>query len=59
MCRGLPQDTRGGGGGAQAKPLAAWGLITIAKSMGKVKAKYRLLSTIQMTFGVVEFTAIA
>ena len=30
-----------------------------AKSMGKVKAKYRLLSTIQMTFGVVEFTAIA
>ena len=27
--------------------------------MGKVKAKYRLLSTIQLTFGVVEFTAIA
>ena len=44
-----------------SKPLAAWGLIyiiTIAKSMGKVKAKYRLLNPIQMTFGVVEFTAI-
>ena len=24
-----------------SKPLVAWGLITIAKSMGKVKAKYR------------------
>ena len=41
-----------------SKLLAAWGLIAIAKSMGKVKAKYRLLSAIQMTFGVVEFTAI-
>ena len=42
-----------------SKPLAPWGLITIAKSMGKVKAKYRFLSTIQMTFGFVGFTAIA
>ena len=39
--------------------LSKPGLITITKSIGRAKAKYRLLSTRQMTFGVFEFTAVA